>query len=175
MKANITQREKRVLLAGGLVLLLLIVYFNVEGVMERYSGMETKIEGEKLKLQKISALRVRYQQTQQQLQGVKASLDKRRKGFSLLSFIEDLAKKENIRENISSVKPKKIPLGEEFVENMVEIKMDDISLAKLVDFIFKIESSGHLLKVKRIRIKTRYDDRDLLHVTLQVTTFTRKA
>ena len=92
----------------------------------------------------------------------------------MLSFIEDLAKKENIREKIGSVKPKKIPLGEDYEENLVEIKMDDITLTNLVDFIYKIENSGHLLKVKRIRIKTRYDNRDLLSVTMQVTTYMKK-
>ncbi len=175
MKANLTQREKRALIGAGVAILGLIIYFNVEGVMDKYSGLKHKIEGERLELKKISHLRDQYLHTHQQLQAVKSSLEKRRKGFSVLSFIEDLANKENIRENITSVKPKKISLGEEFEENMVEIKMDDVTLAKLVDFIFKIETSGHLLKVKRLRIKTRYDDRNLLHVTLQVTTFTGKA
>jgi hypothetical protein len=50
-----------------------------------------------------------------------------------------------------------------------------VSLSKLVDFIYKVENSGHLLKVKRLRIKTRYDNPDLLNVTLQVTTYNRKA
>lgn len=175
MKTNLTQREKRVLIAAAATIVAVVLYLNVEGVIENYSGLKHKIEGERLELRKISHLRDQYLQTRQQLQLVKASLDKRRKGFSVLSFIEDLANKENIRENISSVKPKKISLGEEFEETMVEIKMDDITLPKLVDFIFKIEASGHLLKVKRLRIKTRYDDRNLLHVTLQVTTFAGKA
>jgi len=97
------------------------------------------------------------------------------KGFSVLSFIEDLANKQNIRENIGSVKPKTIPLNDDYDESIVELKVDNVSLSELVDFIYKIENSGHLLKVKRLRIKTRYDNRDLLNVTLQVTTYKRKA
>ena len=73
------------------------------------------------------------------------------------------------------MKPKKIPLNESYDENLVEVQMENISLTELVDFIHKIESSGHLLKVKRLRVKTRYDDRNLLNVTLQVTTYKKKA
>jgi len=96
------------------------------------------------------------------------------KDFSLISFVEKLADQENIRENIGSQKPKTLPLNEDYEESSVEIQMSNINLDRLVNFIHKIENSGHLLKVKQLRMKTKYNDRDLLSVTLQVTTYKQK-
>jgi len=174
MKMNITQRDQRVLMIAGVVILLIIIYLGVDSMLVRYNKLEQKIETKTEALKKISHLREQYMETHQQLMKVKTKLDQMQKGFSVLSFIEDLANKEDIRENIGSVKPKKIALNDDYDENMVEVQMDNVTLPKLITFIYKIEHSGHLLKVSRLRIKTRYDNRDMLYVTLQVTTYTKK-
>jgi general secretion pathway protein M len=164
-----------VLIGLGAFLVLMVLYLTVDSVLKNYEGLESKIEKKREEVEDLALLRAEYMEAHKELADIKAKLDKMEKGFSLLSFIEDLAKKENIRENIGSVKPKTVPLNDSYDENIVELKMDNVSLAELVDFIYKIENSGHLLKVKKLRIKTRYDNRDLLNVTMQVTTYKRKA
>jgi hypothetical protein len=164
-----------VLIGAGAFFVLMILYLGVDSVLQGYDKLEGKIVKKRAEVENITRLREQYMEAHKQLADIKAKLDKMEKGFSVLSFIEDLANKQNIRENIGSVKPKTIPLNDNYDENIVELKMANVSLTELVDFIHKIENSGHLLKVKRLRIKTRYDNRDLLNVTLQVTTYKRKA
>jgi general secretion pathway protein M len=175
LKINLSQREQRVLIGAGAFFVLLLLYLSVDSVLQGYDRLEGRIVKKRGEVERITRLREQYMEAHKELAEIKTKLDRMEKGFSLLSFIEDLAKKENIRENIGSVKPKKVPLNEDYDENIVELKMDNVSLSELVDFIYKIEHSGHLLKVKRLRIKTRYDNRDLLNVTMQVTTYKRKA
>ncbi len=175
LKINLSQREQRVLIGLGAFIVLMILYFSVDSVVQKYDKLESKIAKKREEVENLTRLREQYMEAHKQLADIKAKLDKMEKGFSVLSFIEDLANKQNIRENIGSVKPKKIPLNDDYDESIVELKMDNVSLSELVDFIYKIENSGHLLKVKRLRIKTRYDNRDLLNVTMQVTTYKRKA
>jgi type II secretory pathway component PulM len=175
LKINLSQREQRVLIGAGVIFVLMFLYLGVDSVLQRYEKLGDKIVTKRGEVQKISRLRTQYMEAHKQLEDIKAKLDQMEKGFSVLSFIEDLANRENIRENIGSVKPKKLPLNDRYDENIVELKIDNVSLSKLVDFIFKIENSGYLLKVKRLRVKTRYDNRDLLNVTLQVTTYKKKA
>jgi Tfp pilus assembly protein PilO len=174
MKLNITQRERRVLAVASVILLLIIVYLGVDAAVQQYQELGRRIEIKKQDLVKISHLRDQYVETHRQVQEIRSRLEKKQKDFSLLSFIEDLANREGIREKIGSVKPKKIPLNDDYDESSVEIQMDNITLPKFVDFSYKVEHSGHLLKVKRLRIKTRYDDRNLLNVTLQVSTYENK-
>jgi len=175
MKINLSQREQRVLIGAGVVFVLTLLYLGVDSVLQGYGNLGDRIATKRVEVEKISGLRTQYMEAHRQLEDIKAKLDKMEKGFSLLSFIEDLANKENIRDNIGSVKPKKLPLNDSYDENIVELKIDNVSLPKLVDFIFKIENSGYLLKVKRLMVKPRYDNRDLLNVTLQVTTYKKKA
>jgi type II secretory pathway component PulM len=175
LKINLSQREQRVLIGAGAVLILILIYLGVDSILQGYDNLEGKIAKQRVEVENLTRLRQQYMEAHKELEDIKAKLDKMEKGFSVLSFIEDLANKENIRENIGSVKPKTIPLNDDYDESIVELKMANVTLNKLVDFIYKIENSGHLLKVKRLRIKTRYDDRDLLNVTLQVTTYKRKA
>jgi len=174
MKLNITPREKRVLAIAAAAVALLVVYLIVDGIVSSYQELGRKIELKQQDLAKMTRLRDQYAETHRQLEEVRARLDKTQKDFSVLSFIEDLANREGIREKIGSMKPKKIPLNEEFEESSVEIQMDNVSLPKLVDFAYKIENSGHLLKIKRLRIKPRYDDRNQLNVILQVSTYEKK-
>ncbi len=174
MKMNLTQREQRLILGAGSILLGIFIFLIVDSLIQSYAQLNNKIENNKNELKKISHLQSQHQETNKQLSEIKAQLEKMPKDFSVISFIEDLANKENIRENIGSQKPKKISLNENYDETYVEIQMDNVRLSKLVNFINKIENSGHLLKIKRLRIKTRYDDRNLLSVTLQVTTYKKK-
>jgi type II secretory pathway component PulM len=174
LKMNLSQREKRVLFALAAFLVVLLVYLGVDSVLRGYDKLADQIESTRMEAEKLSRLREQYMEAHRELADIKAKLDQMEKGFSMLSFIEDLANKEKIREKIGSVKPKQVPLNDSYDENIVELNMDNVTLSALVDFIHKIENSGHLLKVKRLRIKTRYDNRDLLNVTLQVTTYKRK-
>jgi len=175
MKINLTQREQRLIFGAGGIIILIAVFLIVDSLVQNYAQLNNKIENNKNEIIKITHLRNQHQETNRQLSAVKAQLEKIPKDFSVISFIEDLANKENIRENIGSQKPKTVGLNEDYDETYVEIQMDNVKLSKLINFINKIENSGHLLKVKRLRIKTRYDDRNLLSVTMQVTTYKKKS
>jgi len=171
---NISPRDRLLLYILGGFLSALLVFILVERVQEWYENLDTQIASKTDELKKVSRLREQYLETHGELEAIKAKLDGQQEKFSLLSFIEDLAKKEKIREKIGSVKPKTLPLVDPYEEKYVELQMDDITLPQLVDFIYKIEHSGNVLKVKRLRIKPHYNNRDLLEVVMQVTTFSKK-
>ena len=173
-KIQLSQREQRVLIGAAALFAFLFLYLGVDALLQGYDKLDDRITSKRAEVEKISRLGAQYMEAHAQLVEIKAKLDQMDKGFSVLSFIEDLAKRQNIRENIGSVKPKRLPLNDSYDENIVELQVDNISLPKLVDFIYQIENSGHLLKVKRLRVRTRHDDRDLLNVTFQVTTYNRK-
>jgi general secretion pathway protein M len=168
---NLTKREQWILAGTGVILVLLTLYLVGERVTSNYHGMEGKIQKNKEELERVSHLRDQYRSLHQELDGIKSKLDKKEAGFSLLSFIEDLANQQNIRENIASFKPDKKSLNEAYRELSVDLVIDNITLLQLVEFIYHIENSNHLVKVKRLRIKSRFDNPDLLNVTFQVSTY----
>jgi len=174
MLNNLSQREQKLIIGAGLVLIVLGLYLGIDTIISNYSAFDNKIALSKEELKKIDLLRSQHLETKQKLDAVKTQLKNMPKDFSVISFIEKLADQENIRENIGSQKPKTMPLNDDYEESSVEIQMNNINLDRLVNFIHKIENSDHLLKVKQLRMKTKYNDRDLLSVTMQVTTYKQK-
>jgi hypothetical protein len=174
MKMNISDRDRRILILGAGALVAFVLYLVIDSVLEGYRQMDLEIASKNEERVMVSRLRDQYLQTHTELQTVKARLDAQQENFSPLSFVEDLARKENIRDRIGAVKPKTVPLGEHYEERMLEIQMDDITLPKLVEFIHKMENAGHVLKVKRLRIRPNFNDRDLLRVVMQISTVTPK-
>jgi len=175
MKANLTRREMWTLAIAGALVILILGYLGVDAVLQSYNTLEDKTRVEKEEMKRITRLREQYRQTHSQLQAIREQMEQADKGFSPVSFIEDLATKEQIRGNMGAAKQKTIPLGEDYKEDLVEIELNDIPLQELVNFVHKIENSGHLLRVKRLKIKTRFDNRNLLHVTMQVSTYSKSA
>ena len=169
-----SQREQRLLVGCAIFVSVFCLWWAIDTILSNYNALDTKIAVNQEELKKIDLLRSQHMETKRQLDAVKKKIKQMPRDFSVISYIEKLADEENIRENIGSQKPKKPSLNDNYEENSVEIQMNNIKLSKLVNFIHKIENSGHLLKVKRLRMKTRYDDRDLLSVTMMVTTYKEK-
>ena len=167
----LTRRERYVLAGTGLFLIVLIAFLAVDHVVQKYRYMDESIAARKEDLKRVIRLRDEYRSVHRELESIRSKLDKKEAGFSLLSFLENLANEQNIRDNIASFKPDKKTLNETYRELSVDLVIDNITLPQLVEFIYKIENSGHLVKVKRFRVKARFDNPDLLNATFQVSTF----
>lgn len=167
----LTTRERYVLAGTGLFVIVLIAFLAVDHVVQKYREMDESIIARKEDLKRVIRLRDEYRSVHRELESIRSRLDKKEAGFSLLSFLENLANEQNIRDNIASFKPDKKALNETYRELTVDLVIDNITLPQLVEFIYKIENSGHLVKVKRFRVKARFDNPDLLNATFQVSTF----
>jgi len=174
MKMNISSRERRVLLAGGAVLALVLLILGIDAVYNSYDALQTSIQEARERLRTTAHLRDQYLETQERLEQIQSRLSQSQEGFSLMSYIEELATQEQIRGNMGGAKQKTSPLGEQYKEDSVDIELEDITLPSLVSFVHKIENSPHLLRVKRLKVKPRYDNRNLLHVTMTVSTYSKK-
>jgi len=61
-----------------------------------------------------------------------------------------------------------------YKEELVEVKMQGVALEQLVRYLHQVESSPQLLKIKRLDIRPRPDNRQILNVTFRVSAFTLK-
>ena len=79
-----------------------------------------------------------------------------------------------IRNKILYMKPTVSTPSEVYNEESVEIKMEGVTLEQLVRYLHQIETSPQLLKIKRLEIKPRFDNRQILTATFRVSAFTLK-
>ncbi len=175
MIAQLSQRDRVALFVGGTVVLLTLLFFGIiapyQGAMEQLDG---KIAARKRQIKEVQALRQDYLQLQRRLNEAQKRLAKG-ESFSLFSFVESLATRVASKENLVYMRPQPVTAQEDFREESVEIKLDKIRLNQLVQLLYEIESADAFLRVKNLRVKTRFDDRTQLDAVLTISSYGRRA
>lgn len=111
----------------------------------------------------MRALKEQYQVMQQRLQQAQAAASKR---GPLLTEIENITKRANLSNKIVSLKPQAGVQTETFKESIVEIKLDNITLYDMVNYVYLLEKDS--LRIKKLQFKPRYDNPKLLNSTILV-------
>jgi hypothetical protein len=108
-------------------------------------------------------LKDQYLEIQKRLQQAQAAAAKR---GPLLTEIENLTKRANLSSKMVSLKPQAGVQTETFKESIVEIKLDNITLYDIVNYIYQLEQDG--LRIKKLNFKPKYDNPKLLNSTILV-------
>jgi hypothetical protein len=125
----------------------------------------------------MAELRARWEGMKKEHAAAEEALQGRGEKFTLLSYLEGISREVGIANKIQYVKPLSFPEepGSLKREGM-EVKLEDIDIHELVEYLYKIEYSGKLLKIQRIKVQ-RVVERDAtssLRVIIQVHTFSKK-
>lgn len=170
---QLSQRERITLMAGALVILLLIVVF---GIIAPYrtalEHLDSKIASRQRQLGEVQQLSNQYRQLQQQL----AASERRLASggdFSLLSFVEATSVRLAGRDSLVSMRPQPTATVEGFREETVEVKLEKVRLHQLVQLLYAAETAPAPMLVKTLRVKTRFDDRNLLDVVVTFASYRR--
>jgi general secretion pathway protein M len=166
------RREKLVIIAGGVAVVLLLFYrFGLSPAIERMRMLDRLVAIKERDLHQMKTLRETYLAQKRLMEEVNRSLAQRGQDFAIFSFLEDLANKTGIKNNIMYMKPAITTPGELFRESSVEMRLEGIALQQLTRYLYDIERAPQLLRVRRMHIKPRPANPDLLDVTFQVSTF----
>jgi general secretion pathway protein M len=174
---RLSGREKLVVIVGTALVACLLFWVMIwEPVQDHLATLNRRIQAKKVELRQIQELAARYQrlkvadaELQGRLQGAR--------GFSTLSYLEKLALEHDIRNKITQMRARGTETGRYFKENPIEIKMEKISLPELVKYLYELENPKQrdnvtaVLRVKQLRVHQRFENKSLLDVTLQVSTY----
>jgi general secretion pathway protein M len=171
---NLGTRERVFIMGAGIAILLTLLFTMVIDPMLAHSArLDKQIVAAQRELQELHTLQQDYQRQKGVIDRINAQL-KRQKGFSVFSRLEELAKQTETRSKILYIKPTVSSPSDAYEEESVEIKMEDVTLEQLIKYLFQIENSPQFMKIKRLYIKPRLDNRQLLSVIFRVSTFTPK-
>ena len=158
---------------GGLFLAALLFYLIViSPALSREELLSKNIAKRKQDLVRISEIKGKWQNFQKDRSDVQEAI-KGRGGFTLLSYLEAVTREIGIDQRIQYIKPVTFPEGEgKLRPEGIEISLDGVNMEQLVNFLYRIEYSGKLLHVKRIKIlRASKEKTSLLKVTFQVNTY----
>jgi general secretion pathway protein M len=166
---NLSGREKGLVVGAGAVLVLFLVYQL--GYVPLFRSRETyqaRAEEMESRLQTLSLLADAQMESRERYRTLAGELERKR-GVSVLSYLEDEARKTGIRESIEYVKPRGTEQEEAVTKSLVEIKIDAVSLASLIEFLAGAERNRKGLTVTYLRLKPFFKDRSKVDAVVRLT------
>lgn len=87
--------------------------------------------------------------------------------------IEEIAKRTGMKDRIASIKPLEEKSSGGYIDKPVEVRLEGVDLNHLVNFIYQAEAGPKLMVVRELSMKSRFEDPDLLDVTMRVSLVTK--
>lgn len=171
---NLTRRERLYLVAGG-VAAIGMVFFGLFSMMtsyrDRMENLDRLIRQKQEAMVELAVIQREYAKLNEQIGALENRISKDQGSFSLLSFIESLAVRENVRSNIAHMRPQTGETRNQYRENAVEIKIEKVTLERAIRFLTKIEKAPHVLKIRNLHFRRRYADPQFLDITFRVSSY----
>ncbi|MCB0327077.1 MAG: type 4a pilus biogenesis protein PilO [Bdellovibrionales bacterium] len=167
--ARLTDRERMIFMgvfAGGVIFVLILIYSIF---LASNASIKEEIRKSRKSYNDILALSKEYKAMQSTVQDIDQLILRTPKNFSLATELESLAKQNGIQ--IDSVKERKGPPHEFYVENQVVVGLKEVGLKSVVDFLYDVENSRKLMRVSSLEIRRNFKTPQLLNVNFIVSTF----
>jgi type II secretory pathway component PulM len=174
------KRNEILILSLGAVVVLAMVYylFVISPAISKEKSLKRSIQRTEKDLAEMTALKKKWDRLKRSQLEAEKTLVQRGRRFTLLSFLEGISREVGIDDNIQYMKPLSFPEETgELKETGMEIKLEDVDLAQLVEYLHKIEYSGKLLNIRRIKVQRMSSDAgpSLLRAILQVNTYVKES
>ncbi len=171
---KITSTERRFLLFAGVAAMGILLY-GVTAVFSLYTGTMDKLDRRIIQnrgaLEELAKIKAEFNQLNRQVGLLDQKIRNDQGKFSILSFLESLAARTNIRSKISYMRPKGGMETDFYREVSVEMKIESVSLKQAVQFLNAIENAPHVVRIKNLHFKTRYANPEFLDVNFLVSTY----
>lgn len=173
---RLDKREKAVVGAGAIFLVCFALFhFAFSPLLQARQQTEKAIIKKEEDIKQIRQLQEEYRKLQNQAVDIQGRLQQRNPAFTLFSFVEERATKAQVKEKINSMTPSTSEGEGPFQESRVDLKLEQISLAQLVDFLQQVESKDDVVMIKRISIQENSKEEGVLDAVMQIITFTKKS
>jgi general secretion pathway protein M len=159
--------------AGAMLVLFLIFKFAIDPLSKHSADLDRQIVTARRQLAELRTMQQEYQRQKTVVDSINSQL-KKQQNVAIFSRLEEFAGQTGIRNKILYMKPTVSTPSEVYNEESVEVKMEGVTLEQLVRYLHQIENSPQLLKIKRLEIKSRFDNRQILTATFRVSAFTLK-
>jgi hypothetical protein len=166
---RLTRREKLLAIALAIIVGCWSIFsFAVKPTLERTKTLHRVISEKQGELKKLRATSNEYLSLRNNLDKIRAKVASQDKGFELLPFLESLIREHGLAKQVATMKQQVLKLGASHSETIVEIRLENLTLKQLVDFLRKVESSKVLAKIKSLYIKKNLTNTEMLDSVVEI-------
>ncbi|MBN2130866.1 MAG: type 4a pilus biogenesis protein PilO [Sedimentisphaerales bacterium] len=168
---QLTKREQTVVIAGASFLVLLVILqLIVRPATERISMLRRVVADKRAVLTDLQAGSREYETLTEEVETLRSMISRQQESRTMLSAIERIGEASGLSENVLSLKPTTVTMDEEYEETVVEIRLDRITLAQLVEFLGRLESLGRAGGVKALDVRRAERNEGVLRAVVQLAT-----
>lgn len=166
---KLSNREKTIVVLGLMGATAIILYGSIVApVVDRYTGLERVISQKESQYKDILQLKGEYAALQKEYKELEKAASRTKEGFSPLTFMENVSVQARIKDKVISMKPILTPIGGDYRESSIEVKIEKIVLEQIMRYLHIIEGSEYPLRVKTLHLKSRFDDPGLMDASVTV-------
>jgi general secretion pathway protein M len=172
MAIKLNKREKiGVAAAAAAIVIFLVLQVLVFPLFEKNAQLSRTLATRQQEREQILQLQADFRKTAQKAEQAQRHLKTRQRGFTLFSFLETLAGQTGVKSHISYMRPTTTTLKDSpYRLSMVEMKLQEITMAQLLTYLHGIETSRDMISIKRLSISKGEQKADLINTVFQVET-----
>src|SRR3972149_1804056 len=164
-----SERDRKAVGYAGLGAAVLILYLIFQFFSSGTGRLEKKDQDFQIELKKLDSLRNEYIQSKDRIEELSKSI--KTGDESLISVVEKILVESRVDRGNFSIKSRTSTSGDLYDETSVDVDLKKIPLDRMVDVLYKIQTTTVFLKVSKLRPQTRFDNPDLMDVSFRVSTF----
>lgn len=166
---RLTRREKLLTAALAIFAVLWALFaFAVRPVVARVETLNRVTSEKQNELRKLRARSNEYIFLRDSIDNLHTKIASQDKSFELLPFLESLTRKCGLAANVAAMKQQVLPLEPSYRETIVTVQLENLTLKQLIDFLWKVESSEALAKIKSLYIKKNQTNENLLNSVVEI-------
>ena len=161
---RLSTREKIIVLLGCV---FIVIFFALKGIlfpaMAEKQRLEQKLTAGEKTLQEMVEMQAVYNGMHVNSAREMNTGMRREKGFTLFSFLDQLARESGVKENIVHMKPdSRTQEKGAYTISMVKVKLESLYLKEFMDFLYFIETAGKGVHISGISLTKTGKDNQLL-------------
>lgn len=166
---GLSPRERMLVLAAGAALVAAVVVLGlVLPALRAARAASERVASAEQELLAVQRLRHEYDEVQGRLAAVEERIRSGPRG-EIFTTLEKLARDSAVK--VDSMEPRTAPASDDYRETRVQVALKGVTLAQLVNYLHRIDSSEQVLSIKSLRVRTRKDRPEMLDVTFTVSSF----
>lgn len=169
---NLSKREITILIVGIIfVSAFLVVHFGIEPAFEKRDRLKRSIVEKQAALKDMAVLKQEFESVSNRFDTQAQILKTRKKGFSLFAFLDAQIQHSGVKEKVAYMKPgtQKVT-GSEYALSIVKLKLKQVYLKELIDFIHRVEGSGNGVSIASLSLIKAGREKDRLDVVIETQT-----
>lgn len=170
--SEFTERDRYIIYGVAGFLAVIIIYLAVFSFSSKVSNLEKRVLTLETDLQRVADLKSEYIESSRQLKNLVKSGSKQT--GPLISVVEKVLLSESVERKNFSIKDRNQRSKDAediYNEKSVEVQIKQIPLGKMIDILYAFQSKNTNLKVKGLRIRTRFDNSNSVDIYFMVSTF----